>query len=145
MMIGEGKGFADTLNDARMLARHVEQHGYKRYWIAEHHDLPGIASSATTLLIADLAAATSSLRVGAGGIMLPNHSPLAVAEQFATLDTLYPGRIDPGPPWPALCLCFAFRPTLSEKRSGLLPGAFQAIDGTAGAVRHRRGECLRNR
>jgi luciferase family oxidoreductase group 1 len=96
MMIGEGKGFADTLNDARMLARHVEQHGYKRYWIAEHHDLPGIASSATTLLIADLAAATSTLRVGAGGIMLPNHSPLAVAEQFATLGTLYPGRIDLG-------------------------------------------------
>ncbi|QIB52316.1 LLM class flavin-dependent oxidoreductase [Pseudomonas sp. OIL-1] len=96
MMIGEDKGFADTLAEARMLARHVEKHGYERYWIAEHHDLPGIASSATTLLISDLAAATSTLRVGAGGIMLPNHSPLMVAEQFATLATLYPGRIDLG-------------------------------------------------
>lgn len=96
MMIGEGKGFSDTLTDARMLAKHVEQHGYERYWIAEHHDLPGIASSATTLLISDLAAATSTLRMGAGGIMLPNHSPLMVAEQFATLETLYPGRIDLG-------------------------------------------------
>ncbi len=96
MMIGEGKTFADTLTDAASLARHVEQHGYRRYWIAEHHDLPGIASSATTLLIQHLATATSSLRVGAGGIMLPNHAPLIVAEEFATLDTLFPGRIDLG-------------------------------------------------
>ncbi len=96
MMIGEGKTFADTLEDARMLARHVEHHGYQRYWVAEHHDLPGIASSATTLLISHLAAATTQLRVGAGGIMLPNHSPLVVAEQFATLETLFPGRFDLG-------------------------------------------------
>lgn len=96
MMIGEDKTYTDTLDDAVMLARHVEQHGLQRYWIAEHHDLPGIASSATTLLISHLAAATSHLRVGAGGIMLPNHSPLMVAEQFATLETLYPGRIDLG-------------------------------------------------
>jgi len=96
MMIGEGNTFADTLNDAAALARHVEQHGYTRYWVAEHHDLPGIASSATTLLIQHLAAATKTLRVGSGGIMLPNHSPLVVAEQFGTLDTLFPGRIDLG-------------------------------------------------
>jgi luciferase family oxidoreductase group 1 len=96
MMVGEGKTFADTLNDAATLAKHVEQHGYKRYWIAEHHDLPGIASSATTLLIQHLAAATSTLRVGAGGIMMPNHSPLVVAEHFGTLDTLFPNRIDLG-------------------------------------------------
>jgi luciferase family oxidoreductase group 1 len=96
MMIGEGKTFTDTLADAGMLARHVEQHGYQRYWIAEHHDMPGVASSATALLIGHLAAATSTLRVGAGGIMLPNHSPLMVAEQFATLATLHPGRIDLG-------------------------------------------------
>lgn len=87
---------ADTLDEAVKLARHVETHGYKRYWIAEHHDLPGIASSATTLLIQHLAAATKTLRVGSGGIMLPNHSPLVVAEQFGTLDTLFPGRIDLG-------------------------------------------------
>lgn len=96
MMIGEGNTFADTLNDAGALARHVEAHGYKRYWVAEHHDLPGIASSATTLLIQHLALTTTTLRVGSGGIMLPNHSPLAVAEQFGTLDTLFPGRIDLG-------------------------------------------------
>jgi luciferase family oxidoreductase group 1 len=96
MMIGEGKTFAHTIADATALARHVEAHGYKRYWIAEHHDLPGIASSATTLLIQHLAAATRTLRVGSGGIMLPNHSPLMVAEQFGTLDTLFPGRIDLG-------------------------------------------------
>ncbi len=96
MMIGDGKGFADTLEDARRLARHVEQHGYNRYWIAEHHDLPGIGSMATPLLIQHLAAATSTLRVGAGGVMLPNHSPLIVAEQFGTLHTLFPGRIDLG-------------------------------------------------
>jgi luciferase family oxidoreductase group 1 len=96
MMIGEGNTFANTLEDAVALARHVEAHGYKRYWVAEHHDLPGIASSATTLLVQHLAAATTQLRVGSGGIMLPNHSPLAVAEQFGTLDTLFPGRIDLG-------------------------------------------------
>lgn len=96
MMIGEGKTFADTLNDARSLARHVEAHGYRRFWIAEHHDLPGIGSSATTLIVQHLAAATSTIRVGAGGIMLPNHSPLIVAEQFGTLETLFPGRIDLG-------------------------------------------------
>lgn len=96
MMIGEGKQFADTLIDAATLARHVETHGYHRYWIAEHHDLPGIASSATSLLINYLATQTSTLRIGAGGIMLPNHSPLVIAEQFATLDALHPGRIDLG-------------------------------------------------
>lgn len=96
MMIGEGKDYADTLSEARALAKSVENFGYHRYWIAEHHDLPGIASAATTLLIQHLSAATSRLRVGAGGIMLPNHSPLVIAEQFATLETLFPGRIDLG-------------------------------------------------
>jgi luciferase family oxidoreductase group 1 len=108
MMIGEGKTFADTLSDAVMLARHAEQHGYNRYWIAEHHNLPGIASSATGLIVQHLAQATRTIRVGAGGIMLPNHSPLVVAENFATLETLFPGRIDlglgraPGSAGPAL-------------------------------------------
>jgi luciferase family oxidoreductase group 1 len=96
MMIGEGKTFAHTLADAATLARRVERNGYKRYWVAEHHDLPGIASAATALLIQHLAGATKSLRVGSGGIMLPNHSILSVAEQFGTLDTLFPGRIDLG-------------------------------------------------
>lgn len=96
MMIGEGKTYADTLEGARQLASHVERHGYNRYWIAEHHDLPGIGSMATPLIVQHLAAATSTLRVGAGGVMLPNHSPLIVAEQFGTLETLFPGRIDLG-------------------------------------------------
>lgn len=96
VMIGEGKDLATAINESRQLARHVEQHGYTRYWIAEHHDMPGIGSAATSLIIDQIAAATSTIRVGSGGIMLPNHAPLAVAEQFGTLDALYPGRIDLG-------------------------------------------------
>lgn len=96
VMIGEGKSFADAISESRQLVRHVEHHGFGRYWIAEHHDMPGIGSAATSLIVSELASATSHIRVGAGGIMLPNHSPLVVAEQFGTLDTLHPGRIDLG-------------------------------------------------
>src|SRR3984957_1485743 len=78
------------------LARHVEQLGYKRYWLAEHHSIAGLACSATPVLIGHVAGATKSIRVGSGGVMLPNHSPLVVAEQFGTLEALYPGRIDLG-------------------------------------------------
>jgi luciferase family oxidoreductase group 1 len=78
------------------LARHAERLGYRRFWLAEHHNMPGIASSATAIVIAHVAAGTSRIRVGAGGIMLPNHSPLVVAEQFGTLESLFPGRIDLG-------------------------------------------------
>jgi luciferase family oxidoreductase group 1 len=78
------------------LARHVEQLGYKRYWLAEHHAIPGLACSATPVLIGHVAAATKTMRVGSGGVMLPNHAPLVVAEQFGTLEALYPGRIDLG-------------------------------------------------
>lgn len=84
--------FANTLD----LARHAERLGYSRYWLAEHHNMPGIASAATAVLIGHVAAGTSSIRVGAGGVMLPNHAPLQVAEQFGTLGTLFPGRIDLG-------------------------------------------------
>lgn len=87
-----GESFAHTLD----LARHAESWGYRRYWMAEHHGMPGIASAATAVLIGQVAGATSRLRVGAGGIMLPNHSPLVIAEQFATLAALFPGRIDLG-------------------------------------------------
>jgi luciferase family oxidoreductase group 1 len=80
----------------RELARHAEHLGYRRYWLAEHHNMPGIASAATAVLIGHVAGATSTIRVGAGGVMLPNHAPLQVAEQFGTLATLYPGRIDLG-------------------------------------------------
>ncbi len=87
-----GQAFANMLD----LARHAERRGYRRYWLAEHHNMPGIASAATSVLIGHVAGGTSSIRVGAGGIMLPNHSPLQVAEQFGTLASLYPGRIDLG-------------------------------------------------
>ncbi|HTM32146.1 MAG TPA: LLM class flavin-dependent oxidoreductase [Vicinamibacterales bacterium] len=86
------QAFRNTLD----LARHVERLGFNRYWMAEHHNMPGIASSATAVLIGHVAAGTSRIRVGSGGIMLPNHPPLIVAEQFGTLESLYPGRIDLG-------------------------------------------------
>ncbi|MBU3167790.1 LLM class flavin-dependent oxidoreductase [Acinetobacter baumannii] len=96
VMMREGKNFSDSLNDITLLAKHAEQSGYNRYWIAEHHNMPGIASSATTIIMSHLASQTSSLRIGSGGIMMPNHSPLIIAEQLATLNTLFPGRIDLG-------------------------------------------------
>ena len=86
------QAFANTLD----LARHAEALGYRRYWLAEHHNMPGIASAATSVLIGHVAGGTSRIRVGAGGVMLPNHAPLQVAEQFGTLAALYPGRIDLG-------------------------------------------------
>jgi luciferase family oxidoreductase group 1 len=94
--IVEGGGAAQALDNARDLARHAERWGFSRYWLAEHHNMPGIASAATALAISHVAAGTASIRVGAGGIMLPNHAPLVIAEQFGTLDALYPGRIDLG-------------------------------------------------
>jgi len=87
---------ADAYRNSMELARQAEQWGYHRYWLAEHHNMPGIASSATSVLIGHIAGGTSRIRVGSGGIMLPNHAPLAIAEQFGTLETLYPGRIDLG-------------------------------------------------
>jgi luciferase family oxidoreductase group 1 len=94
--ICEGGDAAQTLRNSVELARHAERLGYLRYWLAEHHNMPGIASSATSLVIGHVAAGTSTIRVGAGGIMLPNHAPLVIAEQFGTLATLFPGRIDLG-------------------------------------------------
>jgi len=94
--VPEGSTVADALNNSADLARHAEGLGYTRYWLAEHHNMPGIASAATALAIQHVAAATRTIRVGAGGIMLPNHAPLVVAEQFGTLAMLYPGRIDLG-------------------------------------------------
>ncbi len=87
---------AHSFKNSLDLARHAEQLGYTRYWFAEHHNMPGVASSATAVLIGHIAGGTSSIRVGSGGIMLPNHAPLIVAEQFGTLASLYPGRIDLG-------------------------------------------------
>src|SRR5215468_5872179 len=87
---------ADAFRNSLDLARHAEQWGYERYWLAEHHNMTGIASAATSVLIGHIAGGTKTIRVGSGGIMLPNHSPLVIAEQFGTLETLYPGRIDLG-------------------------------------------------
>ena len=92
--IVEGGDAARALANSRDLAAHAERLGYRRYWLAEHHGMPGIASAATAVVIAHVAAGTTRMRVGAGGIMLPNHSPLVVAEQFGTLESLFPGRID---------------------------------------------------
>ena len=94
--IPEGATAADALQNSVDLARHAEAWGYRRYWLAEHHNMPGIASAATAVLIGRVAGATSTIRVGAGGIMLPNHAPLMVAEAFGTLATLFPDRIDLG-------------------------------------------------
>ncbi len=94
--IAQGGDAAQSFRNTLDLAQHAERWGYRRYWLAEHHGMPGIASAATAVLIAHVAAGTRSIRVGAGGIMLPNHSPLLIAEQFGTLESLYPGRIDLG-------------------------------------------------
>ncbi|MFC4000617.1 LLM class flavin-dependent oxidoreductase [Prauserella oleivorans] len=91
-----GSDVSTALRNTLDLARHTEQLGYHRYWLAEHHNMPGIASSATAVLIGQVAGATERMRVGSGGVMLPNHAPLVVAEQFGTLEALYPGRIDLG-------------------------------------------------
>jgi len=94
--IAEGSTASDALRNSVELAQHAERLGYKRYWLAEHHNMPGIASAATAVVIGHVAGGTKTIRVGSGGIMLPNHSPLVIAEQFGTLASLYPGRIDLG-------------------------------------------------
>ena len=94
--ITQGSDAATALRHSLDLAQHAERWGYTRYWVAEHHNMPGIASAATAIVIAHIAGGTRTIRVGAGGIMLPNHAPLVVAEQFGTLESLFPGRIDLG-------------------------------------------------
>ncbi len=94
--IVQGSDARTALGNSLDLAQHAEKWGYKRFWVAEHHNMPGIASSATSVVIGYLASGTSTIRVGSGGVMLPNHAPLVVAEQFGTLESLYPGRIDLG-------------------------------------------------
>src|SRR5690625_4675370 len=94
--INEGSTVSDTFRHCVDVAQHAESWGYHRFWLAEHHNMPSIASSATTLLMGHVAEKTNSIRIGSGGVMLPNHAPLIIAEQFGTLETLYPGRIDLG-------------------------------------------------
>ena len=94
--ICEGGDAAQSFRNSLSLAQHGERLGFRRYWLAEHHGMPGIASAATAVLLAYVGAGTSTIRIGAGGVMLPNHSPLVIAEQFGTLESLYPGRVDLG-------------------------------------------------
>lgn len=94
--IPAGSDAGQALRNSLELAQHAEMHGYRRYWMAEHHNMPGIASAATAVALAHIAAGTKTIRIGAGGIMLPNHAPLLIAEQFGTLAALHPGRIDLG-------------------------------------------------
>ncbi|MDF2960760.1 MAG: luciferase [Paenibacillus sp.] len=143
---------ADSFRNTLDLARHAEKLGYRRYWLAEHHNMPGIASSATSLVIGYVAAGTEKIRVGSGGIMLPNHAPLVIAEQFGTLESMYPGRIDlglgraPGSDQPAARALrrglgsdgHDFPELLSELRSYLNPPQ----DAPAAGVRAIPGEGL---
>lgn len=94
--IRQGSDRRAALDEARSVAQHAEKLGYRRIWVAEHHNLPGVSTAATAVVIAHIAGGTSTIRVGAGGIMLPNHAPYVIAEQFGTLATLFPGRIDLG-------------------------------------------------
>src|ERR1700755_1430822 len=92
--IRQGGSAAESLRNSLDLARHAETWGYTRFWVAEHHNLPGVASAATAVAVGHIAGGPSPIRVGAGGIMLPTHAPLVIAEQFGTLESLYPRRID---------------------------------------------------
>jgi len=92
----QGGDVSQSLHNSLDLARNAERLGYRRFWLAEHHNMPGVASAATSVVIGHVAAGTKTIRVGAGGIMLPNHAPLVIAEQFGTLEALFPGRIDLG-------------------------------------------------
>src|SRR5215210_1486924 len=138
--IGEGRSAADALRDSLDLAQHAERWGYRRYWLAEHHNMTGIASAATAVVIGHIAAGTRSIRVGAGGIMLPNHAPLVVAEQFGTLESLFPGRIDLGlgrAPGTDQRTAHALRRTLASNPDAFpqdvleLLSYFQPVDGQA--------------
>ena len=92
--VREGGTVAESFANTVKLAQAAEAWGYRRFWLAEHHNMPGIASAATSVLIGHVVGTTKTIRVGSGGVMLPNHSPLVIAEQFGTLEALYPGRID---------------------------------------------------
>ena len=94
--VGEGFTIAQAIENSTKLAQEVEAFGYKRYWVAEHHNFSGIASAATSVVLSYIGAKTKTIRIGSGGIMLPNHAPLVIAEQFGTLESLYPHRIDLG-------------------------------------------------
>ncbi|MBE7218173.1 MAG: LLM class flavin-dependent oxidoreductase [Caulobacteraceae bacterium] len=144
--VPEGSDAGQALRNSAALARHAEELGYCRYWMAEHHGMPGIASAATAVCLAHVAAATSTIRVGAGGVMLPNHAPLTIAEQFGTLAALHPGRIDLGlgrAPGTEMMTARALRRTLqgdvdSFPQDVLELQAYFAAPAAADAPRHVR-------
>ena len=127
----EGGTATDAFRNSRDLAQHCERWGYRRYWVAEHHNMPGIASAATAVVIAAIGDATSTIRIGAGGIMLPNHAPLQVAEQFGTLESLFPGRIDLGlgrAPGTDQAAAYALRRTLQTNPDDFPRDVVEVID-----------------
>jgi luciferase family oxidoreductase group 1 len=144
--VAEGSTPSEALGHSIELAQHVERLGYLRHWVAEHHNMPGIASSAPAVLIAHLAAATSTLRVGSGGVMLPNHQPLVIAEQFGTLEALHPGRIDLGigrAPGTDQITAFALRRSndpAADDLPQLLDELRQYFDGTNPRIHATPGE-----
>ena len=126
--IPQGSSAKEAFSHSLDLAQLAEKRGYHRYWLAEHHNMVGIASAATSVLIGYLAANTTTLHLGSGGVMLPNHSPLVIAEQFGTLNTLYPGRIDLG-------LGLALRPGYALSGPAPLPHPLPAVRAVSEAVR----------
>jgi luciferase family oxidoreductase group 1 len=139
--IVEGGDASLAFRNALDLARHGERLGYRRYWMAEHHSMPGIASAATAVALAYVGAGTSTIRIGAGGIMLPNHAPLQVAEQFGTLESLYPGRVDLGlgrAPGTDQAAAFALRRNLSADVNQFPSDVVELIDYLRPAGDHAR-------
>ena len=145
----EGGDAALAFRNALDLARHAERLGFNRFWMAEHHSMPGIASAATAVALAHIGAGTSTIRIGAGGIMLPNHAPLTIAEQFGTLESLYPGRIDLGlgrAPGTDQAAAFALRRNLASDANQFPSDVAELMDyfqpRTPGRVRAIPGEGL---
>jgi luciferase family oxidoreductase group 1 len=146
--VPDGSDPGDALRHSADLAAHVEALGYRRFWMAEHHSMPGIASAATAVALAYVGTRTSTIRIGAGGIMLPNHAPLAVAEQFGTLESLFPGRVDLGlgrAPGTDRATAYALRRNLASDENQFPRDVVELIDyfrGAGGRVRAVPGEGL---
>jgi luciferase family oxidoreductase group 1 len=139
--IAEGKEAGEALRNSADLAAHVERLGYRRFWMAEHHSMPGIASAATAVALAFVGTRTSTIRIGAGGIMLPNHAPLVVAEQFGTLETLFPGRVDLGlgrAPGTDQAAAYALRRNLASDENQFPRDVVELIDYFKGGERRVR-------
>lgn len=139
--ITEGADAAQALRNSADLAGHVERLGYRRFWMAEHHSMPGIASAATAVALAYVGGQTSTIRIGAGGIMLPNHAPLTIAEQFGTLESLYPGRVDLGlgrAPGTDQAAAYALRRNLASDENQFPRDVVELIDYFRGGERRVR-------